>query len=153
MQDSSRRLLFIFVIFASLVSIVAIIFLLKASKGVDEETKNAHILLAISAVAVSWWMVHTVFALKYAHMYYDTDTDDGKTLKAHGLDFPDTKDPDYLDFVYFAFVVGMTFQVSDVVITDKHIRRLCLIHSIISFTFNTLIVALSINVISGMVSQ
>jgi uncharacterized membrane protein len=153
LQDSSRQWLFIFVITAALVSIVAIIFLLKASKGVSEETKNAHIFLAIGAVAVSWWLVHTVFTLKYAHMYYDTDTDDGKTKKAFGLEFPDTKDPDYLDFVYFAFVVGMTFQVSDVVITDKHIRRLCLIHSLISFVFNTLIVALSINVISGMVSQ
>lgn len=154
LQDSSRKLLFVFIITAAIVSLVAIIFLLKASHGISEASKNAHILLAISAVAVSWWLVHTVFTLKYAHMYYDTSTDDGKPLKAGGLDFPgELKDPDYLDFVYFAFVVGMTFQVSDVVITDRRIRRACLIHAILSFTFNTAIVALSINVISGMVSQ
>jgi uncharacterized membrane protein len=136
LQDSSRRMLFIFIITASIVSLVAIIFLL------------------ITAVAVSWWLVHTVFTLKYAHMYYDTSTDDGRPLKGGGLDFPGgLKDPDYMDFVYFAFVVGMTFQVSDVVITDKKVRRACLIHAIISFVFNTTIVALSINVISGLVSQ
>jgi uncharacterized membrane protein len=154
LQDSSRRMLFIFIITASMVSLVAIIFLLKSVKGVSEAAKNEHIALAISAVAVSWWLVHTVFTLKYAHMYYDTSTDDGKPLKVGGLDFPaNLKDPDYLDFVYFAFVVGMTFQVSDVVITDRQIRHACLIHGIISFVFNTTIVALSINVISGLVSQ
>ena len=153
LQDSSRRMLFIFIITASMVSLVAIIFLLKSVKGLSETAKNEHIILAITAVAVSWWLVHTVFTLKYAHMFYDTSTDDGKPLKAGGLDFPDTKEPDYLDFVYFAFVVGMTFQVSDVVITDRHIRRTCLIHGVISFVFNTAIVALSINVISGLVSQ
>jgi uncharacterized membrane protein len=153
LQDSSRSFLFAFIITASLVSLVAIIFLLKSVKGLSEQGRNGHILLAISAVAVSWWLVHTVFTLKYAHMYYDTSTDDGKPLKVGGLDFPATKEPDYLDFVYFAFVVGMTFQVSDVVITDRKIRHACLVHGIISFTFNTTIVALSINVISGLVAQ
>lgn len=154
LQDSSRRLLFAFIITAAIVSLVSIIFLLKSVKGLSETAKNEHIALAIAAVAVSWWLVHTVFTLKYAHMYYDTSTDDGKPLKAGGLDFPgDLKDPDYMDFVYFAFVVGMTFQVSDVVITDRRIRRACLIHAVISFVFNTTIVALSINVISGLVSQ
>jgi uncharacterized membrane protein len=153
LQDSSRSFLFAFIITASLVSLVAIIFLLKSVKGLSEASRNGHILLAISAVAVSWWLVHTVFTLKYAHMYYDTSTDDGKLLKAGGLDFPDTKEPDYLDFVYFAFVVGMTFQVSDVVITDRKIRHTCLVHGVISFAFNTAIVALSINVISGLVAQ
>ena len=153
LQDSSRTFLFVFIITASIVSLGAIIFLLKASKGISEDAKNAHILLCIVAVAVSWWLVHTVFSLRYAHKFYDTETDDGKPLKGGGLDFPDTKEPDFLDFIYFGFVVGMTFQVSDVVITDRNIRRLCLLHGLISFAFNTAIVALSINVISGMVSQ
>lgn len=153
LQDSSRSFLFIFIITASLVSLVAIVFLLKSTKGVSEIIRNEHILLAIAAVFISWWLVHTIFSLRYAHMFYDTDTDDGKTKPGGGLDFPDTKEPDFLDFVYFGFVVGMTFQVSDVQITDRKIRRLCLLHGLISFAFNTLIVALSINVISGMISQ
>jgi uncharacterized membrane protein len=152
LQDSSRSLLFIIIITASLVSLVAIVFLLKSTKGLSEAEKNGHILLAIVAVVISWWLVHTIFTLRYAHMFYDTDTDDGGTKPGGGLDFPDTKDPDYLDFAYFGFVVGMTFQVSDVQITDRSIRRLCLLHGLISFAFNTSILALSINVISGMVS-
>jgi len=154
LQDSSRTFLFGFIIVASLVSLVAIVFLLKSTtKGISEVSKNEHILLAISAVAISWWLVHTVFSLRYAHLFYDTTTDDGGTKKGGGLDFPDTKDPDFLDFIYFGFVVGMTFQVSDVQITDRNIRRLCLLHGLISFAFNTAIVALSINVISGLITQ
>jgi uncharacterized membrane protein len=152
-QDSSRTFLFVFIITASLVSLVAIIFLLKSPKGISEVSKNEHILLAITAVFISWWLVHTIFSLRYAHLFYDTDTDDGGTRKGGGLDFPDTKEPDFLDFIYFGFVVGMTFQVSDVQITDRNIRRLCLLHGLISFAFNTAIVALSINVISGLITQ
>jgi uncharacterized membrane protein len=153
LQDSSRAFLFGFIITASIASLVAIVFLLKESKGLSETERNAHIALAMAAVFVSWWMVHTLFSLRYAHAYYDKDTDDGGKKPGGGLDFPDTKDPDYLDFMYFGFVVGMTFQVSDVQITDRKIRRLCLLHGLISFAFNTAIVALSINVISGMVSS
>jgi uncharacterized membrane protein len=153
LQDSSRTFLFAFIITASIVSLIAIVFLLKSPKGISEADRNEHILLAIGAVAVSWWLVHTVFSLRYAHLFYDTDTDDGGTKKGGGLDFPDTKEPDFLDFIYFGFVVGMTFQVSDVQITDRNIRRLCLLHGLISFAFNTAIVALSINVISGLITQ
>ena len=153
LQDSSRAVFFGFVVTASLVSLVAIIFLLKSSKGLSETEKNGHILLSLAAVFTSWWLVHTIFSLRYAHLFYDTDTDDGKARPGGGLDFPDTKEPDYLDFMYFGFVVGMTFQVSDVQITDRKIRHLCLLHGLISFAFNTAIVALSINVVSGMVSQ
>jgi uncharacterized membrane protein len=153
LQDSSRTFLFAFIITASVISLIAIVFLLKSTKGISETGKNEHILLAIGAVAISWWLVHTVFSLRYAHLFYDTDTDDGGTKKGGGLDFPDTKEPDFLDFIYFGFVVGMTFQVSDVQITDRNIRRLCLLHGLISFAFNTAIVALSINVISGLITQ
>ena len=153
LQDSSRTFLFAFIITASVISLIAIVFLLKSPKGISEAGRNEHILLAIGAVAVSWWLVHTVFSLRYAHLFYDTDTDDGGTKKGGGLDFPDTKEPDFLDFIYFGFVVGMTFQVSDVQITDRNIRRLCLLHGVISFAFNTAIVALSINVISGLITQ
>jgi uncharacterized membrane protein len=69
------------------------------------------------------------------------------------LEFPGNEQPDYTDFVYFSFVLGMTFQVSDVVITSKHIRRLATMHGLLSFGYNTAILALSINVISGMVAQ
>ncbi len=153
LQDSSRTLLFTFIIVASVMSLGAIIYLLKSTKGLGEVAKNEHILLAITSVVISWWLMHTIFTQRYAHLYYDTGTDvDGKTADVGGLQFPGNDEPDYLDFVYFSFVVGMTFQVSDVEISSRRIRRVCLMHAILSFAFNTAILALSINVISGMVS-
>jgi uncharacterized membrane protein len=151
LQDSSRTIIFLFVLAASVASMGAIVFLLKSAK--DHSDKNAHILLAISAVIISWWLVHTIFTLLYAHLYYDTDTDDGGVISGGGLDFPGKEQPDYLDFVYFSFVIGMTFQVSDVEIASRKIRRFALLHALMSFAFNTAILALSINVISGMVGQ
>jgi uncharacterized membrane protein len=150
LQDSSRTMIFLFVIAASVISLGAILFLLKSTKGHDSDVFG-HVLLAMVSVIVSWWLVHTLFTMRYAHMYYDTDTDDGKTRPFGGLDFPNETEPDYLDFVYFSFVIGMTFQVSDVEISDRDIRRLCLLHALISFAFNTAIVALSINIISSLI--
>jgi uncharacterized membrane protein len=151
LQDSSRTMIFLFVVVAAVISLGAILYLLKTSHGKSEIVINEHILLALASVIVSWWLVHTLFTLRYAHMYYDTDTDDGKTKPYGGLDFPEEKEPDYLDFVYFSFVIGMTFQVSDVEISARDIRRLAWMHGLISFAFNTAIVALSINIVSGLI--
>jgi uncharacterized membrane protein len=154
-EDSSRTLIFLFVIVASLVSMLAIFFLLKSSKELSPEAVTGHVLLGMASVIISWWLVHTIFTLRYAHMFYATDPDDDQKKKPiGGLEFPgDEKEPDYLDFVYFSFVVGMTFQVSDVEISSRQIRRLAWIHGLIAFAFNTAIVALSINVISGLVAK
>ncbi|GAA4340584.1 DUF1345 domain-containing protein [Mucilaginibacter gynuensis] len=152
LEDSSRTAIFLFVIGASLISLLAIYLLLKSSKGHADDEITTNIFLSMTAVLVSWWLVHTLFSMRYAHLYYQEITDDGKKTVVGGLDFPGKEDPDYLDFVYFGFVVGMTFQVSDVEITSRTIRRLTLMHGLISFAFNTAIVALSINVISGLVS-
>ncbi len=152
LQDSNRTLIFLFVIVASIISLGAILFLLKGTKGHAEAHVTGHILLAMASVIVSWWLVHTLFTMRYAHLYYDTDTDDGNTTEVGGLQFPGNEtEPDYLDFVYFSFVIGMTFQVSDVEISDRNIRRLVIGHGLISFAFNTAIVALSINVVSSLV--
>ena len=152
LQDSSRALIFVFVIVASLASLGAMIFLLKGTKGQSDAIKSGHILLSMASVIVSWWLVHTLFTMRYAHMYYDTDTDDdGKTKPYGGLEFPNETQPDYLDFVYFSFVIGMTFQVSDVEISNRGIRRSAWLHGLISFAFNTAIVALSINIISSLI--
>ena len=152
LEDSSRVMIFVFVMVASLVSLVAMYLLLKSSKGESESTVAGYIILAMTAVIISWWLVHTVFTMRYAHLYYTTD--EGKKTPLGGLEFPgNDNEPDYLDFVYFSFVVGMTFQVSDVEISSKQIRRLAWAHGLIAFAFNTAIVALSINVISGLVSK
>lgn len=152
-KDSSRFMILSFIIAGSCVSLFSILFLLKASKGAEHHTGVLELaLLAIGSVIVSWWMLHTVFTMSYAHLYYTAtpDPDDAATEVVGGLQFPGEKNPDYLDFVYFSFVVGMTFQVSDVEISSRSIRRLVLLHGLISFAFNTAIVALSINVVSGL---
>ncbi len=98
----------------------------------------------------SWLLVHTIFAMHYAHEYYQ-DHQTQSDCKAGGLDFPEDIEPDYWDFLYFSFVIGMTSQVSDVQITSRSMRRLSLLHSILSFFFNTAIVAMSINIIAGLI--
>ena len=106
-------------------------------------------IVAIIGMILSWSLVHTIFAVRYAHMYYaDHETQSGKY--AGGLEFPDENKPDFVDFAYFSFVLGMTFQVSDVSITSRKIRRMVLWHSLISFGYNAVIIALTINVIAGL---
>ena len=93
--------------------------------------------------------MHTIFGFHYAHLYYGDDTNDS-TRHAEGLEFPGEKKPDYLDFAYFSFVIGMTFQVSDTAVHSRSIRRLVLLHGLISFGLNTFVVALTINLIAGL---
>ena len=102
------------------------------------------IVLAVCTLLLTWLFFNTIFALHYAHEFYgDSGGKDG------GLDFPGTKKPDYWDFVYFAFVIGMTFQVSDVQISERKIRRVALVHAVIAFFFNVIIVALSVNIVAS----
>ncbi len=153
LQDSSRTFLFLFIILASIVSLVAIAFLLSSAKS-HHSNITAHFLLAIATVIISWWLVQTVFTLRYAHFYYSTTSlnENGEPKLDRGLIFPHEQEPDYMDFVYFAFVIGMTFQVSDINVSSRRIRRLAWMHGLISFAFNTAILALSINVISGLIA-
>lgn len=102
------------------------------------------ILAAGATIVLSWLYMNMIFALHYAHGYY------GHRTGAHkGLDFPGTQEPDYWDFAYFALVLGMTFQVSDVQIVNRRVRRMALMHSVIAFFFNVFIIAISVNVAAG----
>ena len=101
-----------------------------------------HVLLLIATTLLSWTFTHTIFAIHYAHEYYDES--DGS-----GLSFPGDQKPDYWDFLYFSFVVGMTAQVSDVQVLTQPWRRLVLAHGILSFLFNTVVLALSINLFAA----
>lgn len=150
LEDSSRTLIFLFVIVASVMSLGAIILLLQSTKGQSGDGIAFPVILSLASVIFSWWLVHTIFTLRYAHLYYSTKKSEDKTKPSQGLNFPDEDEPDFLDFVYFSFVIGMTFQVSDVEISSRPIRRLALFHAIVSFVFNTAIVALSINVVAGL---
>ena len=98
----------------------------------------------------SWFLIHTVFAMHYAHGYYRDEDEGPDFASAGGLEFPNEKEPDFLDFAYFSFVIGMTCQVSDVQVSSQGMRRLALVHGLLSFVFNTVILALSINLASGL---
>lgn len=108
-------------------------------------------LIGFAAVALGWLLIHTIFTFHYAHLYYrDRDRDKESD---RGLTFPGDEPPDYRDLAYFSFVIGMTFQVSDVQITARPIRRLVLLHGIISFGYNTAILALVVNVVSSLLQR
>lgn len=155
-QDPSRVLSTLFVVVASFVSLFAVLFLLQGARSTASwDNLTIHVILSFSCIICSWVLVHTVFTLRYAHMFYGKargDKDD-QSKQLRGLEFPEEPEPDYLDFTYFSFVLGMTFQVSDVTISSRDIRRLALVHGLLSFAFNTLLVALTINVVSGLIQK
>jgi uncharacterized membrane protein len=137
LQDDGRFLILLVTALGAFASIAAIVFELAGSHRSPVE-----LALATVTVALSWAAVHTAFALHYAHDFY-------RGAKPGGLQFPSGdqhEKPDYWDFVYFSFVIGMTAQVSDVGITDKTIRRTATAHGIVSFVYNTALVALMVNI-------
>ncbi len=104
--------------------------------------------LGFGAVVLGWAVIHTMFAFRYAHLYYrDLDRDKESD---RGLTFPGEPEPNYADLAYFAFVIGMTFQVSDVQVTARTIRRTVLYHGLISYAYSTAIIALVVNIVSGL---
>jgi uncharacterized membrane protein len=106
-----------------------------------------YVALVIATVTLSWTFTHTIFALHYAYGFY------GGAKHEKCLQFPGDDKPDYWDFIYFSFVVGMTFQVSDVAVTSKFMRRMVVAHGVVSFLFNTAIVAVTLNIVSSSISS
>jgi len=143
-EDVSTWIFFAFVVTACVSSLVIVLTLF-------DETASWNVspwigkLSCIAVVVVSWIMMHLSFTFRYAHLYYG-DRNERYARHAKGLVFPEEdQHPDYFDFAYFSFVIGMTFQVSDVVITSKGVRRLVLLHSLLAFVFNTVIIALTVS--------
>ena len=137
LQDDGRFLILLMTALGAFASLAAIVFELGGSHHTALELQ-----FAILTIALSWATVHTAFALHYAHEFY-------RGARPGGLQFPsgvERLDADYWDFVYFSFVIGMTAQVSDVGITDRIIRRTATAHGIISFVFNTALIALMVNI-------
>lgn len=154
-QDLSHILIFVFVLVTACAGLFAVGFLFFSTRSFPD---HSHFLIhrfgSMIAVICSWMLVHTVFGLRYAHSYYgDSDGPTGPISHAGGLQFPGDREPDYVDFAYFSFVIGMCFQVSDVVITSRDFRKLVLVHSMLSFGFNTVILALALSTVSNAPTQ
>ncbi|WP_379015548.1 DUF1345 domain-containing protein [Parasediminibacterium paludis] len=147
-QDDGLKVIFMIVLVAICFSLFGTLLLLN-SKAESTFNKIFHTAVSLSPIVLSWILLHTIFAIRYAHLYHDHNKlNTGSRIG--GIDFPTKEKPDYIDFAYFSFVIGMTFQVSDVVVSSRVIRRFVLMHSLISFVFNTIIVALTINTIAGL---
>jgi uncharacterized membrane protein len=147
-QEEGEWTIFCLTMAAVTVSFVAIIGEFAGTKDASATYKNLHVSLVAVTLFVSWLMTHTTFAFRYAHEYYQIDNDtDGIN---GGLEFPQENRPDYLDFLYFALVLGMTFQVSDVQITSRKFRRLATVHGLLGFLYNTIILALTVNLAAGL---
>jgi uncharacterized membrane protein len=144
LQDDGRFLILLVTALGAFASIAAIVFELGGTHHAMPQ-----LAIATGTIVLSWAVVHTAFALHYAHDYY-------RGAKPGGLQFPSGEKQDhadYWDFVYFSFVIGMTAQVSDVGITDKTIRRTATVHGIISFVYNTALVALMVNIAASAISS
>ncbi len=141
-----------FVLLVSLAGVVAsltAIVLELQSRLEPGMTKNAHVAFVFVTVSLSWVFVHTSFAKHYAHEYFGPAEAMG--IRG-GLIFPGGEDPDFGDFVHFAFVIGVAAQTADVQISAKPIRRVVTLHGVLAFVFNTVILALTINVAAGLFS-
>jgi uncharacterized membrane protein len=138
--DEGRLVILALTVAAALASIGAIVAELGTGQGGTRTA--AQLALATVTIALSWFFIHSIFALHYAHEYYGD-----RGGKNSGLTFPgEDVEPDYWDFVYFSFVIGMTFQVSDVAITARPIRHAATAHGIVAFFFNVALLALVVNI-------
>jgi uncharacterized membrane protein len=142
-QEEGEWTIFALSVGAIIASIAGIISIYSGTKGVSADNKAWHVALVALTLLLTFLMTHTLFALRYAHEYYAIG-EPGAEVDG-GLDFPKDTVPDYWDFFYFALVLGMTFQVSDVQITSTKLRRLATVHALLAFLYNTVFIALTVN--------
>lgn len=147
-EDAGRIIVFVIVLISTIGSLLGVLLLL-GNKDHWMLARGLETFVYIAGVTFSWFLLHAIFTYRYALLYYGAHPTNPDPSNV-GLQIPNELWPDYLDFAYFAYVIGMTFQVSDIEISSRVIRRTALVHGILSFLFNTVIVALTINVIVDM---
>jgi len=146
-EDPGRTLVYVIVVIASAASLFAAFVLLRRARStLGPEQAHLAVALCLSTVALAWSLTHTAFTLRYARLYYREDFEG-----VGGVDFPGGQAPSYFDFAYFAFTIGMCFQVSDTCVTSHQIRRAVLLHAMIAFAYNTAILAFVLNLVFGSV--
>jgi len=147
LQDVGRLAIPGTAVVAALASLIAVLYELRPPPG-EKCVPAGELALGALTIFLSWALIHTILAIHYAHEFYGEHGDGGR-----GLKFPGGVPPNYWDFIYFSFVIGMTNQVSDVSVTSRAIRKTVTAHSVVSFTFNVAVLALSLNIVASAVSQ
>jgi len=143
-QDEGAIVILVLTVATAVASLLAIVALLGTSTTGASQRRSIDLALAIVTIGLSWFFIHTMFALHYAHQFYEEGA-------VPGLAFPGgDKEPDYWDFVYFSLVIGMTAQVADVGIKTKEIRRTVAAHGVVSFFFNVALLALTVNIAASL---
>jgi len=145
--DPGAMALFVFANVAACASVIAVAQAVDTSRTLHGMARWGYLALSMASLASAWLLLQTVFALHYAHIYYGLRDEEHEPRR--GLLFPGGNEPDYLDFLYFSLVIGMTSQVSDVAVANRHLRRLTLTHGVLSFAFNLVVLALAVNVFAG----
>jgi uncharacterized membrane protein len=149
-QDEGNHVVLLIAIAAAAASIGAIAGELSFAKQEHGGMKGVRVALGFLTVAASWMFVQTIFALHYAHEYYADDDGDGPEPQRGGLLFPGDEPPDYWDFFHFACIIGVACQTADIAFTSKTMRRTGTLHGLVAFTFNTVVLALTINLLAGL---
>ncbi len=142
-EDSSRASARSLVVVAATTSLIGVLFGLARASAATSGLKVMLTSASLVTVVISWIVIQTVFTLRYAHLYY--------TDQPGGVDFPGEDAPNYSDFAYLAFTVGMTYQVADTDITGRNVRRTLLLHSLLSYVYGAVIIAVAINLVAGFV--
>ncbi len=148
--DPGRNAVFLIVFVSAIMGFISAIWIFGSGPHVANfHEKSVVYALGMAAMISGWWLIHTMFTFRYAHLFYFDGNADKRPDR--GLTFPGTQEPNDYDFAYFSFVVGMTFQVSDVTVNDSIMRKTVLTHGLISFAYNTAILALGVNIVSGLI--
>jgi uncharacterized membrane protein len=145
-EDEGRIVVLAFVVLAALMCVGAIVAELALARDLNGTLRHAHIALSALTIVSSWAFTQVMFALHYAHDYYVQDV----RGEHGGLEFPGERTPDYGDFLYFSCIIGTSGQTADVSITNRKMRRINIVHCVLAFFFNTTLVALTINIASGL---
>src|SRR5262249_37081480 len=149
LEDEGRYVVLALSAATAVAILLAIAFELHGIRDQPPAAAGWRVGLAVLTILLAWFFMNTMFALHYAHFFYGDC--DGPAAEARGLLFPGRNEPDYWDFLYFSFTIGMTFQVSDVQIESHHLRRTALAHGVLAFFFNVIILALTINIVAGLI--
>jgi len=151
MQDDGRYFILTLAALSSTISFGAIFAQLANIKEMPASAKGLHISLALATIVGSWFFVHMTLALHYAHEFFRVSKPDAKGKWLGGIEFPGVLCPDYFDFLYFSYVIGVACATADVNITGTSLRRLALVHCILAFFYNNAVLAMSINIGAGFI--